>query len=127
MADTDQTLEFVPQGREDDEGLFARDLGGVLVRVDAPTESEYEKKVTLKIDGREVTVPMAAPLRDAQGNLVLDLMGRTTPKRTTVFDAAIKLHAGEGNAEGGLADPKKFPIPVLCHQPHMTPVAVCRI
>ena len=37
--------------RDDDEGLFSRDIDGQLVRLDAPTESDYEKNVTIQIDG----------------------------------------------------------------------------
>ena len=42
--------------RDDDEGLFSRDIDGQLVRLDSPTESDYEKNVTLQIDG----LPVAA-------------------------------------------------------------------
>ena len=107
--------------RDDDEGLFSRDVNGQLVRVDAPTQADYEKQVTLEIDGQSVTVPLAEPLKDANGNVVQDLEGRTTPRYTTIYDAAVKLyvhHAG---------DEAKIPIPTLCHLPHMTPVAVCRL
>ncbi len=107
--------------RDDDEDLFSRDINGQLVRLDSPTESDYEKKVTLQIDGVAVTVPLAEPLTDANGNIVVDLEGRTTPRYTTIYDAARKLYVEE------IGDEKKIPIPVLCHQPHMNPVAVCRL
>src|SRR6476659_7555939 len=86
------------RARDDDEGLFSRD-----------------------IDGQPVTVPLAEPLKDAQGNVIVDIQGRTTPRYTTIYDAAVKLHVREAGDEA------KIPIPVLCHQPHMTPVAVCRL
>ena len=107
--------------RDDDEGLFSRDINGQLVRLDTPTESDYEKNVTLQIDGLPVTVPLAEPLTDANGNIVVDLEGRTTPRYTTIYDAARKLYVEQ------IGDEKKIPIPVLCHQPHMSPVAVCRL
>jgi Fe-S-cluster-containing hydrogenase component 2 len=107
--------------RDDDEGLFSRDINGQLVRLDTPTESDYEKNVTLQIDGSPVTVPLAEPLTDANGNIVVDLEGRTTPRYTTIYDAARKLYVEQ------IGDEKKIPIPVLCHQPHMSPVAVCRL
>src|SRR6266481_6785319 len=107
--------------RDDDEGLFSRDINGQLVRLDAPTESDYAKKVTLQIDGLPVAVPLAEPLTDANGNIVVDLEGRTTPRYTTIFDAARKLYVEQ------IGDESKIPIPVLCHQPHMAPVAVCRL
>jgi ferredoxin len=115
--------DFVPGlfVRDDDEGLFSRDINGQLVRLDSPTESDYEKNVTLQIDGVPVTVPLAEPLTDANGNIVLDIEGRTTPRYTTIFDATRKLYVEQ------LGDEKKIPIPVLCHQPHMNPVAVCRL
>ncbi|HEY2713493.1 MAG TPA: cyclic nucleotide-binding domain-containing protein [Chthoniobacterales bacterium] len=107
--------------RDDDEGLFSRDINGELVRLDTPTESDYQKKVTLQIDGVSVTVPLAEPLTDANGNIVVDLEGRTTPRYTTIYDAARKLYVER------IGDEKKIPIPILCHQPHMRPVAVCRL
>src|SRR4051812_46737170 len=102
--------------RDDDEGLFSRDINGQLVRLDAPTESDYEKTVTLQIDGQPITVKLAEPLTDANGNVVLDIEGRTTPRYTTIYDAAEKLYVKQ------IGDETKIPIPVLCHQPHMVPV-----
>ena len=113
-----------PEGlfvRDDDEGLFSRDLNGSLVRLDAPTQADYDKQVTLEIDGQSVTVPLAEPLQDANGNVVQDLEGRTTPRYTTIYDAALKLYVHEAG------DEVKIPIPTLCHLPHMKPVAVCRL
>jgi Fe-S-cluster-containing hydrogenase component 2/CRP-like cAMP-binding protein len=107
--------------RDDDEGLFSRDINGQLVRLDTPTEDDYAKNVTLQIDGQSVTVPLAEPLKDAQGNIVLDINGRTTPRYTTIYDAAVRLYVKQPGDEA------KIPIPILCHQPHMTPVAVCRL
>jgi Fe-S-cluster-containing hydrogenase component 2 len=107
--------------RDDDEGLFSRDIDGQLVRLDSPTESDYEKTVTVQIDGQPVTVPLAEPLKDANGDIVQDLDGRTTPRYTTIYDAAVKLYVKQPGDEA------KIPIPTLCHQPHMNPVAVCRL
>src|SRR6266853_5315748 len=107
--------------RDDDEGLFSRDINGQLVRLDAPTEADYGKSITVQIDGQPVTVPLAEPLADADGNIEVDLQGRTTPRYTTIFDAATKLYVKQ------FGDEAKIPIPILCHQPHMTPVAVCRM
>ena len=107
--------------RDDDEGLFSRDINGQLVRLDAPTQADYDKQVALQIDGQEVTVPLAEPLKDANGNLVQDLDGRTTPRYTTIYDAAVKLYVHQAGDEA------KIPIPTLCHLPHMKPVAVCRL
>src|SRR3954449_2927787 len=115
--------DFVPGlfVRDDDEGLFSRDINGQLVRLDAPTESDYTKSVTIQIDGQSVTVPLAEPLKDANGNIVQDLEGRTTPRYTTIYDAAVQLYVKQPGDEA------KIPIPTLCHLPHMRPVAVCRL
>jgi Fe-S-cluster-containing hydrogenase component 2 len=110
-----------PFVRDDEEGLFSRDLNGQLIRLDAPTERDYAENVTVHIDGQPVTVPLAEPLKDAAGNIILSLDGRTTPRYTTIYDAVAKLHVKQ---EG---DETKIPVPVLCHQPHLTPVAVCRL
>jgi Fe-S-cluster-containing hydrogenase component 2 len=120
MAVIQETTEglFV---RDDDEGLFSRDINGQLVRLDAPTQSDYDKQITLQIDGQSVTVPLAEPLKDANGNLVQDLDGQTTPRYTTIYDAAVKLYVHEAGDEA------KIPIPTLCHLSHMKPVAVCRL
>ena len=107
--------------RDDDEGLFSRDIDGQLVRLDSPTASDYDKTVTLQIDGQSVTVPMAEPLKDAQGNIVQDVNGRTTPRYTTIYDAAVKLYVKQPGDEA------KIPIPTLCHLEHMRPVAICRL
>ncbi|HEV3271672.1 MAG TPA: cyclic nucleotide-binding domain-containing protein [Candidatus Methylacidiphilales bacterium] len=107
--------------RDDDEGLFSRDGQGNLIRLDDPSEEDYNKIITLQIDGQTVQVPLARPLTDANGNLVLDLQDRTTPRYTTIYDAAVSLYVKESGDEA------KIPIPVLCHQPHMKPVAVCRL
>ena len=112
-------FDFVP--READEGLFSRDIDGQLVRLDKATKSEYDEMVTLQVDGRSVQLPKAEPLKDSQGNDVLDTAGRTTPRYTTILDAVFALNARRQHNE------KEVSIPTLCHQSHMTPVAVCRL
>ncbi len=84
------------------------------MRLDTPTVADYDTTVKIQIDGIAVEMPVAEPLRDAQGNILLNLDGRTTPRYTTIFDAIVKLD-------------KSASTPTLCHQSHMTPVAVCRI
>lgn len=107
--------------RDDDEGLFSRDVNGQFVRLDVPTQADYEKTVTLQIDGQEVTVPLAEPLKDANGNVIQDMNGRTPPRYTTIYDAAAKLYVKLAGDEA------KIPIPTLCHLPHLKPAAVCRL
>ena len=103
----------------EEEGLFARDVDGQLVRMEKATENDYEQDVTLKIDGQEVTVKKAVPSTDSQGNIIFDQNGRTVPRLTTIYDAASELFVME---QGGTN-----PIPILCHQEHMKPAGVCRV
>ena len=116
-----QEFIAVPGAHDEDEGLFSRDIDGQLVRLDSPTANDYNKNVTLTIDGQSVTVPLASPLKDAQGNIVQDADGRTTPRYTTIYDAAVRLYVKQPG------DEHKIPIPILCHQEHMRPVAICRL
>ena len=122
-------MSYIPLApREDDEGLFSR-VDGQLVRLDKPTKEDYGNQVTLQVDGRSVTLPIAEPSRDGQGQIVLDILGRTTPRYTTILDAVVKLNDklnAEPDGEQRQGETELF-IPTLCHQPHMTPVAVCRM
>jgi CRP-like cAMP-binding protein/Fe-S-cluster-containing hydrogenase component 2 len=102
----------------EEDGLFSRDIDGQLVRMDKVTAADFEKQITIKIDGREVTVPKAVPLTDSQGKILRDAEGRPIPRATTIYDAATKAYAD---------DPDGNPIPVLCHQEHLEPVGVCRV
>jgi len=102
----------------EEDGLFARDIDGQLVRMDKVTAADFEKQITIKVDGREVTVPKAVPLTDAQGKILRDSEGRPIPRATTIFDAATRAYAD---------DPAGNPIPILCHQEHLEPVGVCRV
>ncbi len=102
----------------EEDGLFARDIDGQLVRMDKVTAADFEKQITISIDGRPVTVPKAVPLTDAQGKLIRDSEGRPIPRATTIYDAATRAYAD---------DPDGNPIPVLCHQEHLHPVGVCRV
>ena len=102
----------------EEDGLFARDIDGQLVRMDKVTAADFEKRITIKVDGREVTVPKAVPLTDSQGKIQRDNEGRPIPRATTIYDAATKAYAD---------DPAGNPIPILCHQEHLEPVGVCRV
>ena len=103
---------------DDEEGLFARDIDGRLVRMEAATAKDLDTEVTLTIDGRDVTVYKAVLATDAQGNLIRDEKGHNLRRFTTIYDAAAKRY--EGSPDGN-------PIPILCHRDHMNPVAVCRL
>jgi CRP-like cAMP-binding protein/Fe-S-cluster-containing dehydrogenase component len=102
----------------EEDGLFARDIDGQLVRMDKVTAADFDKRIMIKIDGREVTVPKAVPLTDSQGKILRDAEGRPIPRATTIYDAAAEAYAG---------DPDGNPIPILCHQEHLEPAGVCRV
>lgn len=123
MADDDRYFDEVAQ-RWEEEGLFARDLNGQLIRDVAPEASDYGKMVEVLIDGQSVAVPRAVPTTDAQGNIIfVDASGKTIPRRTTIYDAFRILC--------GTTSPDKTPtlplIPTLCHAEHLHPVGVCRV
>src|SRR3954452_3365039 len=101
-----------------EEGLFARDVDGRLVRMDKVTASDFDRDVSLTIDGRPITVKKAVPATDSQGNLLKDEQGRAIPRATTIYDAASILFKDT---------PQGNPIPILCHRDYMDPVAVCRL
>lgn len=142
---------FQPSWEE--EGLFARDLAGQLIRVEEAREQDYFRLVTVTIDGQSIRVPRAVPTTDAQGNIVyLDAAGRTRPRRTTIYDAALALcirqlrgeQAAPAAQSGPPAGDSPLPapgspaatsarallarmIPTLCHLDHLPPVGVCRV
>ena len=103
----------------EEEGLFARDASGQLIRIEAATAADYEKQITVKVDGIEIVLPQATPLKDAQGTIVRDAEGSTTPRYTTIYDAASAVFVKKPG------DP--HPIPTLCHKEHMEPAGVCRV
>src|SRR4051794_28985804 len=143
--------EFQPSWEE--EGLFARDINGQLIRVVEASEQDYFRQVTVTIDGQLIRVPRAVPTTDAQGNIVyLDAAGRTKPRRTTIYDAALALclqlagskpapgapqESAAPSAPGASLLPAKDlesaksrlqrMVPTLCHLDHLAPAGVCRV
>jgi formate dehydrogenase beta subunit len=111
-------VEHGPTSSEE-ESLFARELNDQLIRFDDPSVKQYENPVTLVIDGLSITRPEALPLTDHLGDVLFDSNGATSPRATTIYDAAEKLFESEPN--------RSNPVPILCHQPHLRPVAVCRV
>ncbi|REJ92420.1 MAG: 4Fe-4S dicluster domain-containing protein [Planctomycetota bacterium] len=103
----------------EEEGLFSRDIDGQLVRLEAAKARDYDRDVTLTIDGQEITVKAAVPSTDSQGNILRDRDGDTIPRLTTIYDAANELFVRQPGDVN--------PIPTLCHQEHMSPAGVCRI
>jgi Fe-S-cluster-containing hydrogenase component 2/CRP-like cAMP-binding protein len=129
MAD-DIYLDEIARNWEE-EGLFARDVAGRLIRVVERTEQDYATLVTVAIDGQEIVVPKAVPSTDAQGNIIyVDAAGRTMPRATTIYDAARRLYErlnAERRADDPAATPLEIPIPTLCHLDHLRPAGVCRV
>ena len=114
--------------------LFSTDAEGRLLEVEETTRADLERDVTLFIDGRRVTVKQATPVRDDRGAVRTDENGLVVPRPTTIYEAAIKLFHLDGASGGppplvlspvnGQDAGGEGPIPVLCHQEHMKPVAV---
>lgn len=119
---TNPDIDLDLLGREE-ESLFARDENDVLIRREKETLQRFEQFVDIVIDGYNVCVPRAVPKTDAQGNPLRDAQGQLIPRTTTIHDAAVRL------VEQGLwtEDDLRTRIPVLCHQRHVSPVAVCRM
>lgn len=105
--------------RLDDEGLFARDVEGQLIRVDKATADELDEDVTLTIDGKTVTIKRAVPTRDSQGKLIRDEDGAPIPRPATIYDATSAAFVHKPG------DP--HPIPTICHKEHLPPIGVCRV
>ncbi|KAA1261734.1 NADP-reducing hydrogenase subunit HndC [Rubripirellula obstinata] len=115
----DFNVDGLVASQREDEGLFARDIDGQLIRVEKATATELEENVTLTIDGREVTVKKAQPTRDSQGNILRGEDGLPIPRPTTIYDAASEAFVRKPG------DP--HPIATLCHKEHLPPVGVCRV
>ncbi len=125
----DYNDEFLPE-----ESPFSSDVAGQLIRVVPAQQHDYDTNVSLTIDGRLVTVKMAMPSTDAQGNIIRDRDGKTTPRYTTIYDAArecARMYPGKypDVPENGAFDSDRYinEIPILCHQEHLKPIAVCRV
>ena len=122
MAERMAAEDFAVRGR-DEEALFARDENDALVRREKATRAQFDEVVTISIDGYAIRVPRAVPVTDAQGNAIRGVDGELVPRDSTIYDAALRL-VGDGTwTEAGL----KERIPLLCHQPHLHPVGVCRM
>ena len=70
------------------ESQYVTDLEGRLIRIEAATLDDMQKRMTVLIDGKEVKdVPKAVPATDDQGNIIRDEDGAIVPRLTTVYDA----------------------------------------
>lgn len=118
----DLEIDLLSGGREE-ESLFARDDNDVLIRREKETRERFKEMVTITLDGVSLTLPRAVPTRDAQGNVRNGPDGLPIPRTTTIYDAALEL-VRQGHWSREELNQR---IPILCHQEHMTPVAVCRM
>jgi Fe-S-cluster-containing dehydrogenase component/CRP-like cAMP-binding protein len=118
MDETDRALAA-------EESPFARAADGFLVRDTPATRRDLTAPVVgLRIDGELVTdwpdgggpITRAVPLTDELGQPVHGPDGLVVPRATTIYDVIAR---GRGAADN--------PVPVLCHQPHLRPVAACRV
>jgi Fe-S-cluster-containing hydrogenase component 2/CRP-like cAMP-binding protein len=108
------------------ESQYVTDLDGKLIRIEKATQADFNKQMTVTIDGVEIKgIPKAVPQLDDQGNIVRDEDGQTKPRLTTVYDA-ITFRYKDTDAHFPGPDPKN-PVPVLCHQSHQRPIGVCRV
>jgi Fe-S-cluster-containing hydrogenase component 2/CRP-like cAMP-binding protein len=115
------TVAFAaPAPRHEEELPFVRNLDGQLVRLDEPTAQAFDAEVRVTFDGDDgpVVVPRAVPRTDHLGTVLRDRNGQAIPRATTIYDAAVQRAAEKRGTN---------PIPILCHQPHLDPVAVCRV
>jgi Fe-S-cluster-containing dehydrogenase component/CRP-like cAMP-binding protein len=114
-------IRTTASARDPVEGVLLRDEDGDLIRRDDPSRNDYNKPVTIRIDGVEVEIDRVVETKDASGLQILDRDGNTVPRFSTIWDAMEKLYH-DRPVMRGYSD-----IPVLCHQPHMKPVGVCRM
>lgn len=110
-------------GRREEESLFARDDNDVLIRREKETRERFNDPVTITIDGVALQLNRAVKTRDAQGNVRNGPDGLPIPRTTTIYDAALEMV----RQKHWTRDELHRRIPILCHQEHMTPVAVCRM
>ena len=102
-----------------EEALFARDIDGQLIRAADATLGDLEQDVRITIDGQDVVVKKAVPLRNSQGVVAVNERGELVPRPTTIYDAVTQLYVKS------IED--IYPVPVLCHREHLRPVGVCRV
>ena len=89
--------------RDDDEGLFSRDINGQLVRLDAPTEADYGKNVTLQIRWGVGYGSSGQATQGCQRKHCCRSRWADHPRYTTIYDAARQLYVEK------MGDEKRFP------------------
>ncbi len=119
MADEQEILKSNDYVSAREEALFARDVDGQLIRFTDATLNDLREDIKLIIDGKEIIVKKAVPLRNSQGTVVANEQGELIPRPTTIYDAISEMYVKKvGDVH---------PVPVLCHREHLNPVGVCRV
>jgi CRP-like cAMP-binding protein/Fe-S-cluster-containing dehydrogenase component len=107
----DPILEFDDdEDQWQEEGLFARDSDGHLLRMDEATRDELDTIITVCIDGRDVEVPKAVPRTDSQGNLLRDDDGLVIPRPTTIYDAVNMAYSQQSMEISAVGQSQEFSI-----------------
>ena len=75
-----------------EEALFARDIDGQLIRAADATLGDLEQDVRITLDGQDVVVKKAVPLRNSQGVVAVNERGELVPRPTTIYDAVTQLY-----------------------------------
>ena len=122
----DIELSDLGLGRAEEESPFARDEDDILIRREAATREHFNVFYRVSIDGYVLErVPKAVPMTDSAGNFILDADGKPKPRETTIYDAAKLLERDDRWSKD--ENELQQRLPVLCHQPHLNPVGVCRM
>ncbi|WP_339742354.1 cyclic nucleotide-binding domain-containing protein [uncultured Rubinisphaera sp.] len=86
----------------------------------SPADAEKQNDLlNLIIDGNPFQFPRTVMALDAYGSPVYDKNGDVTYRYSTIYDAVDKYYRTQPGDEN--------PIPILCHQQHLKPVAMCRV
>ena len=93
---------------------------GQIVTLKEADKSQLGEMLSLVIDEQPFQFPRAIISRDVYGNPLVDREQNTVYRFTTVYDAVDKFYVR-------LKSNDKNPIPILCHQQHLEPVAMCRV
>jgi CRP-like cAMP-binding protein/Fe-S-cluster-containing hydrogenase component 2 len=121
-------MSFSDEEADRDESLYAYDERGQLILVSKTNQEKFRERVTLRIDGKAVTLRKASFATDHQGHIRRDSSGTPVLRPTTIYDAANRLRSRARQAEENRSIPSLInPIPVLCYQEHLSPVGLCRV
>ncbi len=118
----DFDLESLPAFREE-ESIFSRGEDDQLIKYSKPSGADFVKMIQVIFDDEFVEVPKALPATDALGNRLKDNLGNLIARDTTIYDVAERL-VGLGRISESELQRR---LPVLCHQKHLEPIAVCRV